>query len=94
MFPLKAKFQLEEDLVLKTKAQYSRILGLNRESEEHIFSENLNWGRHLLISLQTKHYLEESYNNQLLGFTALWERERECMCVCACMCVNTSIFYK
>ena len=42
LFPLKAKFQLGNNFILKTKAQYSRILGLNRESEEHIFSENLN----------------------------------------------------
>ena len=40
MFPLKAKLQLGNDLILKTKAQYSRILGLNRESQEPIFSEN------------------------------------------------------
>ena len=40
MFPLKAKFQFGNDLILKTKARYSRILGLNRESQEPIFSEN------------------------------------------------------
>ena len=88
MFPLKAKFQLGNDLILKTKAQYSRILGLNRESEEHIFSENLNWGRHLLMSLQTKHYLEESYDHQLSGFTALWERENACVCARACVLIQ------
>ena len=31
------------------------------------------------MSLQTKHYPEESYNNQLLGFTALWERVLMCV---------------
>lgn len=81
VFPLKAKFYLGKDFILKTKAQHYRILEFNKNTDNIVLVKilietNLCWCHYKQI-----HYLKKYENTQLSDFISVW------VCVCACVCV-------